>query len=104
MRFVVVVLLAACTTSPPAETNHCPAPPEPTFSCEPIASGSVGCIGSCRHGCDVAEDVPTSIDDATFPVGCTETLTVCTPYYSGEPAECDCDVVGSNAPEWITGC
>ncbi len=104
VRLILAGLLAACTTSSSAETNVCPAPPEPVFSCVPIGSGSVGCVGSCRRMCNIDETIPSPGDDATFPVGCTETLTFCTPYFPDEAQTCYCVSMGSDAPIWSGGC
>jgi hypothetical protein len=54
--------------------------------------------------CGVGETVSTPWDDATFPVGCHETLTVCEGPFPNEPLVCDCVVDGTDAPHWTGGC
>ena len=96
MRTLLALLLVAgCTTS----GDRCPAPKVPTFSCEPIAAGSPGCVGSCHMLCGVNEDVSTPLDNATFPIGCSETLTACGGPFPDSPLTCECTAGG-----WTGGC
>lgn len=50
--------------------------------------------------CGVHEDVSTQWDDATFPIGCRETLTVCEGPSPDSPLVCECMSGGA----WTGGC
>jgi hypothetical protein len=53
--------------------------------------------------CGIDENVETQLDTATFPVGCTETLSFCNAFYEGEPQTCRC-VGDASGAGWECGC
>jgi hypothetical protein len=79
----VAILLAGCGSD-----SECNAPAHTEYTCEPIAPGSVGCVGGPRYqtaGGSFQDD-----PDQTFPLQCGARVPACSPTFQGSPRSFQC--------------
>lgn len=81
---VMCALAVGCGTR-----EHCGAPAEVSYACEPLPAGS---LRGCDEDPGEAFGMPAGLPggDGVAPVGCEVTLPYCHPYYPDTPATCTC--------------
>jgi hypothetical protein len=90
MRRLVIVIAVGCSSPEPL----CKLSPHTTYACEPVASGSLGCIGGPRWRSDYppGDEGPLQQDDpeTVFPTNCVAHIPDCSPFYKGSERGFQC--------------
>lgn len=92
MRWLLLLCLAGCQ-----DVFGCGAPDDVEYKCQPVASGSPGCVG----GPTIYDGAghPVVLDaDKTFPFGCIASLPQC--YEDGSGAEGAICLQSGDTGEW----
>lgn len=94
----MLVLAAAC------DSDVCDAPERTRYSCEPVPTGSMGCVGGPTWEPSRSADDELRQDDPalTFPIGCRAEIPDCSGFYPANPRPfvCSSNPLENSGASW----